>query len=142
MSGSGGYHQFRCKYFLTHNCNNWVWVANTACASCMVSENPSRAGENHLAADHRTQAEGRDAGEPAGAEPGGGFCREMFVRQVQDGTSQYTLMELVATEECGKYWALREKAMQPPAPPVIVTSDVPGVVRSTAGVKTYWLQKY
>ncbi|KAI0198844.1 hypothetical protein F4808DRAFT_434692 [Astrocystis sublimbata] len=34
MSGGGGFYKFRCKYFLTYNCPNWVYVNNTACASC------------------------------------------------------------------------------------------------------------
>src|ERR1700712_5753689 len=37
MSGSGGYYKYRCKYWLTHNCPNWVWVNNAPCAHCLVS---------------------------------------------------------------------------------------------------------
>lgn len=36
MSGSGGFYKYRCKYFYTHNCQNWVWVNKAACASCLV----------------------------------------------------------------------------------------------------------
>ncbi|KAI8949900.1 hypothetical protein F4801DRAFT_382854 [Xylaria longipes] len=32
--GGGGFYKFRCKYFYTHECPNWVYVNNTACASC------------------------------------------------------------------------------------------------------------
>ena len=39
MSGSGGYYKYRCKYWLTHNCSNWVWVNNAPCAHCLVSQN-------------------------------------------------------------------------------------------------------
>lgn len=35
MSGSGFY-RFRCKNFLTYNCENWVWVNHSACAECVV----------------------------------------------------------------------------------------------------------
>ena len=37
MSGSGGYYKYRCKYWLTYNCPNWVWVNNAPCAYCLVS---------------------------------------------------------------------------------------------------------
>jgi hypothetical protein len=36
MSGSGGYYRYRCKYWLTYNCLNWVWVNNAPCAHCLV----------------------------------------------------------------------------------------------------------
>jgi hypothetical protein len=32
-----GYYKFRCKNFYTHNCGNWVWMNNSACAECVVS---------------------------------------------------------------------------------------------------------
>ncbi|KAF8474615.1 hypothetical protein BDZ91DRAFT_758771 [Kalaharituber pfeilii] len=34
MSGPGFY-KYRCKYFYTHDCPNWVWVNNSACAKCV-----------------------------------------------------------------------------------------------------------
>lgn len=37
MSGSGGFYKYRCKYFYTHNCTNWVYVNNAPCANCLVS---------------------------------------------------------------------------------------------------------
>ncbi|KAI0882293.1 uncharacterized protein GGS22DRAFT_191462 [Annulohypoxylon maeteangense] len=37
---SGGYYKFRCKYFLTHNCNNWVYVNGSPCANCCEDEKP------------------------------------------------------------------------------------------------------
>ncbi|KAK3317188.1 hypothetical protein B0T19DRAFT_446164 [Cercophora scortea] len=37
MSGSGGFNKYRCKFFLTHNCNNWVWVNGGECAMCMAN---------------------------------------------------------------------------------------------------------
>ncbi|KAK3943199.1 hypothetical protein QBC46DRAFT_378508 [Diplogelasinospora grovesii] len=36
MSGSGGFYKFRCKYFYTHDCPNWVWVSHAPCASCLA----------------------------------------------------------------------------------------------------------
>ncbi|PHH87903.1 hypothetical protein CDD83_8256 [Cordyceps sp. RAO-2017] len=35
MSGNGFY-KYRCKYFISHECGNWVWVANAPCAECMA----------------------------------------------------------------------------------------------------------
>ncbi|KAI1740091.1 hypothetical protein F4680DRAFT_419658 [Xylaria scruposa] len=29
-----GFYKFRCKYFYTHECPNWVYVRNVACATC------------------------------------------------------------------------------------------------------------
>ena len=37
MSGSGGIYKYRCKYFLTHDCPNWVFVNYAPCADCCVS---------------------------------------------------------------------------------------------------------
>lgn len=37
MSGSGGFYKYRCKYFYTHNCPNWVYCNGHACAMCLVS---------------------------------------------------------------------------------------------------------
>ncbi|KAI0971035.1 hypothetical protein F4678DRAFT_461581 [Xylaria arbuscula] len=34
MSGSGGFYKYRCGYFYTHECPNWVYVNNTGCAEC------------------------------------------------------------------------------------------------------------
>ncbi|KAI5849185.1 hypothetical protein BZA05DRAFT_402483 [Tricharina praecox] len=34
---SSGYFRYRCKNFYTHNCDNWVWVNNTACAECVAA---------------------------------------------------------------------------------------------------------
>lgn len=36
MSDGGGYYKYRCKYFLTYNCQNWVYSTDTACAACSV----------------------------------------------------------------------------------------------------------
>ncbi|KAI5812934.1 hypothetical protein BZA77DRAFT_322667 [Pyronema omphalodes] len=30
-----GYHRFKCKFWLTYNCNNWTWVNGSACAECV-----------------------------------------------------------------------------------------------------------
>lgn len=37
MSSPGGFYKYRCKYFYSHNCKNWVWVHDTPCSTCLVS---------------------------------------------------------------------------------------------------------
>ncbi|KAK6521818.1 hypothetical protein TWF506_002022 [Arthrobotrys conoides] len=34
---ASGYYKYRCKNFYSHNCGNWVWVNNTACAECVAA---------------------------------------------------------------------------------------------------------
>ncbi|KAG6037567.1 hypothetical protein E4U41_004901 [Claviceps citrina] len=105
---SGGFYKYRCKYFLTHECQNWVWVNNAPCATCM--------------------AQGRDDQEEA---PGSVslMSRDISVPCVQDGILQYTLMEFVAPTEPGENWTLRDKtARAPPAVPFTSTmSGSPGL---------------
>lgn len=38
---SGGFYKYRCKYFYTYNCPNWVWVSNSPCAPCVVGPGQS-----------------------------------------------------------------------------------------------------
>ncbi|KAL1890616.1 hypothetical protein Sste5346_008132 [Sporothrix stenoceras] len=37
MSGSGGFYKYRCKYFMTHDCPNWVFVNYAPCADCCAA---------------------------------------------------------------------------------------------------------
>ncbi|KAK2593398.1 hypothetical protein QQS21_008886 [Conoideocrella luteorostrata] len=99
---SGGFYKYRCKYFYTHNCENWVWVNNSPCATCL--------------------AEGRDDEKVPG--PVSMLSRDINVPCVHNGILQYTLMELVAPSEPGEHWTLRDKAARPP-PAVPVTSAMP-----------------
>ncbi|KAA8893432.1 hypothetical protein FN846DRAFT_787976 [Sphaerosporella brunnea] len=39
-SDSAGYYRYRCRNFYTHNCGNWVWMNNSACAECVVRSPP------------------------------------------------------------------------------------------------------
>ncbi|KAI2610675.1 uncharacterized protein GGS25DRAFT_518972 [Hypoxylon fragiforme] len=102
MSGSGGYYKYRCKYFYTHNCPNWVYVNNSPCANCC--------------------AEGRDV---EGALPER-YSHDICVPRVEDGIVHYTLMEIVATDEPGNHWMLRYKVNQTQVPTVMTTSATPG----------------
>ncbi|KAK3371242.1 hypothetical protein B0T24DRAFT_628211, partial [Lasiosphaeria ovina] len=45
MSGSGGFYKYRCKYFLSNNCQNWVWVNYAACAVCLTEGRERDAGD-------------------------------------------------------------------------------------------------
>ncbi|KAI2471539.1 hypothetical protein F4781DRAFT_429228 [Annulohypoxylon bovei var. microspora] len=106
MSGSGGYYKYRCKYFYTHNCPNWVYVNNSPCANCC--------------------AEGRDVDGGASEMPPSRCSHDICVPRVEDGVVHYTLMEIVNTDETGNQWALRYKVNQTQVPTVITTSATPG----------------
>ncbi|KAI1769105.1 hypothetical protein GGR53DRAFT_226796 [Hypoxylon sp. FL1150] len=106
MSGSGGFYKYRCKYFYTHNCPNWVYVNNSPCAACC--------------------AEGRDVEGAASEMPSWKPPREICVPRVEDGTVHYTLMEIVNTDESGNQWTLRYKVEQTQVPAVSTTSATPG----------------
>ncbi|KAI0412897.1 hypothetical protein F5X98DRAFT_353611 [Xylaria grammica] len=110
MSGSGGFYKYRCKYFFTHECPNWVYVNNTACASC--------------------SAQGRDVEPEASQAPVIRYSREICVPRVEAGVLYYTLMEIetVPTGAAGNYWAVRYKVNnQPQQTPVpTTTSALPG----------------
>ncbi|OAQ73224.2 hypothetical protein VFPPC_00992 [Pochonia chlamydosporia 170] len=100
---SGGFYKYHCKYFYTHNCQNWVWVNNAPCATCM--------------------AEGRDD-EKAPAS-GWMMSRDIAVPCVQNGILQYTMMELVAPTVAGEHWSLRDKTARS-HPVASVTSAMAG----------------
>lgn len=123
MSGAGGFYKYRCKYFYTHNCPNWVWVNNAPCASCLVSLAIFLGAPTKYFANVRvTKADGRDNEElPL---PSWGLPRDIVVPRVLDGILQYTVMELVAPSEPGDDWTLRDKANRPP-PSIPVTSAMP-----------------
>ncbi|OTB04056.1 hypothetical protein M426DRAFT_166478 [Hypoxylon sp. CI-4A] len=105
MSGSGGFYKYRCKYFFTHNCPNWVYVNNSPCANCC--------------------AEGRDE-VPLPRYPNE-IPNEICVPRVEDGVVHYTLMEIVNTDESRNQWTLRYKVEQSQQTQVpTVTSATPG----------------
>ncbi|KAF4507188.1 hypothetical protein G6O67_005853 [Ophiocordyceps sinensis] len=103
MAGNGFY-KYRCKYFISHGCDNWVWVAKAPCATCL--------------------AVGRD-GERADVSPLR-FSRDIVAPCVRDGVLQYVVMELVPPSEPGHRWQLKDKFPGPP-PAVPVTSGMPEV---------------
>ncbi|CAK7203720.1 hypothetical protein SEUCBS139899_006466 [Sporothrix eucalyptigena] len=53
MSGSGGFYKYRCKYFLTHDCPNWVFVNYAPCADCCAAgRDMDNLGEDPSASHH------------------------------------------------------------------------------------------
>jgi len=111
MSGSGGYYKYRCKYWLTYDCPNWVWVNNSPCAHCL--------------------AEGRESDEIAfiGSSH---ISKEIYVPQVENGTLCYTIMEIVAGGPTGIAWALKPKPVEAPERVDRVVTTEPSAVTMTA----------
>ncbi|PSR80031.1 hypothetical protein BD289DRAFT_441544 [Coniella lustricola] len=122
-SGSGGFNKYRCKYFFTYNCQNWVYVSSSACANCL--------------------ADGRDAvALPAHQEANlNATPKDICVPYFANGVLKYSLMEVVVTDHSGQYWELREKvsnsripvvpttSAQPPPPAFIAASGLPAHAR-------------
>jgi len=92
MSGSGGYYKYRCKYWLTYNCPNWVWVNNAPCAHCL--------------------ADGRDS-ETAMMSSPFRISREVYVPQIENGSLHYIIMEIVAASDTDSGWAVKDIPIQP-----------------------------
>ncbi|KAK4190326.1 hypothetical protein QBC35DRAFT_378294 [Podospora australis] len=115
---SGGYSKFRCKYFLTHDCPNWVFMNGHACAACL--------------------AEGREAPEsvqPATNNNSWSRPTEICVPQAFHGNLHYTIMEVVPAVEPGTYWTLRQKSLGPQLPVHnMTTSDTPRPAMVTTGI--------
>ncbi|KAK1761236.1 hypothetical protein QBC47DRAFT_24318 [Echria macrotheca] len=116
MSGSGGFYKYRCKYFLTHDCNNWVYVNGAACAYCV--------------------ADGRECMETEIAPAAPRFPRDIYVPQPCDGTLHYMLMEVVVEDGDGSNWYLRHKVSAEPLVKPIVT-NIPGPVMAASGFHTH-----
>jgi len=91
MSGSGGYYKYRCKYWLTYNCPNWVWVNDAPCAHCL--------------------ADGRDS--DTAVMPGHfRISREVYVPQFENGFLHYMVMGIIAGSDTDSGWVIKQQ----PAP--------------------------
>ncbi|GAB1313096.1 hypothetical protein MFIFM68171_03306 [Madurella fahalii] len=136
MSGSGGFYKYRCKYFYTYNCPNWVYANGHACPMCLA--------EGREAADTPAMAASSSS---ATANPWRQYQHhhhhphqqtEICVPQASHGTLRYTVMEVIPTDEgSGRaYWILRQKVMEPPRTVMIsssmTTSDTPRPVMAPA----------
>ncbi|KAI3323971.1 hypothetical protein HD806DRAFT_496105 [Xylariaceae sp. AK1471] len=114
---SGGFYKYRCKYFYTHNCPNWVYVNGTACASC--------------------SSHGRDTESAPSQAPVMWYSKEICVPRVEGGVLYYTLMEVeaVPTDAAGNYWAVKYKVNKQTQPPVpTTTSALPGTPITTTSL--------
>ncbi|GAW19295.1 hypothetical protein ANO14919_087810 [Xylariales sp. No.14919] len=75
MSGSGGFYKYRCKYFFTHECPNWVYVNHTQCALCDaqgrsdVPETSQSVPNSPPPNDRRTNRARTDRSRSPGAQP-------------------------------------------------------------------------
>ncbi|KAI1187789.1 hypothetical protein F5B17DRAFT_398350 [Nemania serpens] len=109
MSGTGGYYRFRCKYFLSHDCQNWVYIRNGVCAEC--------------------SAKGRGS-EPAAPQASMmAYPTQICVPRVEGGVLYYTVMEVetVQTNGVNSYWIVRYTADKPAQPQTpATTSAFPG----------------
>ncbi|KAK4242154.1 hypothetical protein C8A03DRAFT_29578 [Achaetomium macrosporum] len=137
MSGSGGFYKYRCKYFYTYNCPNWVYCNGHACAMCLaegreaVDKEPampphSQGSTTTWPSQHQHQQH---------TSPSTEIC----VPQAIHGTLQYTVMEIVPTDETGPgaYWVLRRKAqLESRVLPYsnMTTSDTPRPVVTSVGM--------
>ncbi|KAK4456383.1 hypothetical protein QBC42DRAFT_191181 [Cladorrhinum samala] len=107
---SGGYNKYRCKYWLTHDCPNWVFMNKHACGACL--------------------AEGREGGEGLPGQS------EIQIPQALGGNLEYTIMGLLPAEP-GTYYTYLQKAVAPRIPTSnVVTSDTPRPVVATTGIQT------
>ncbi|KFH40308.1 hypothetical protein ACRE_090300 [Hapsidospora chrysogenum ATCC 11550] len=110
MSGTGGFYKYRCKYFYSHNCPNWVWVNNSACATCLAEGREDAQLQQYRRRQQHQQAQ---LGHPDCATT----SRDLLAPRVQDGVLQYRMMELAAPTEAGgtssssssRFWTLRDK---------------------------------
>ncbi|KAK3905612.1 hypothetical protein C8A05DRAFT_30558 [Staphylotrichum tortipilum] len=138
MSGSGGFYKYRCKYFYTYNCPNWVYCNGHACAMCLAEGRDAAEAEAPAALHGHPAASWQHPQHP-GRHPQSQFpLTEICVPQAIHGVLRYTVMEIIPAEESGSgaYWVLRQKAMAPRPLPysAITTSDTPRPVMSSVGV--------
>ncbi|KAI1736404.1 hypothetical protein F4680DRAFT_260277 [Xylaria scruposa] len=85
--GGGGFYKFRCKYFYTHECPNWVYVNNTACATC--------------------SAQGREIEPAASQAPDMGYPKQRCRPYGEEGELKYTLeVEIAPNDTTGVYMAV------------------------------------
>ncbi|KAJ3482187.1 hypothetical protein NLG97_g7637 [Lecanicillium saksenae] len=110
-SPGGGFYKYRCKYFLSHDCKNWVWVSDTPCSTCM--------------------AIGRDEESlPAAAWS---VSRDILAPHVNNGILQYAYMKVTVSEQGEEGLIMRSKFQRaPPAIPVTTMMPRGGSILSYA----------
>ncbi|KAI1129878.1 hypothetical protein F5Y10DRAFT_143835 [Nemania abortiva] len=109
--GGGGFYKFRCKYFLSHECPNWVYVNGSACASC--------------------SAQGRDI-EPA-ASQAPRYSPEVSIPVIEGGAVTRYEVEQIPPNNFGYHWGVRPNVERPSQPQVpTTTSALPGTPTTTS----------
>ncbi|CAK7229336.1 hypothetical protein SCUCBS95973_007186 [Sporothrix curviconia] len=93
MSGSGGFYKYRCKYFLSHDCPNWVFVNNAPCADCCAAGRDTHDPGQDLLASHHPFL--------YGSSPE----FEIGVPVFQDGLLRYTFAGMLSSYEPGADFA-------------------------------------
>ncbi|KAI1817619.1 hypothetical protein GGS20DRAFT_582339 [Poronia punctata] len=112
--GGGGFYRFRCKYFYTHDCPNWVYVNHTACAHCTAS--------------------GRESDQAPSQADVTRCTREIYVPRVEAGALYYTLMEIEPepTDTAGNHKPVAYATLKQTQPAVpTTTSALPGPPTTT-----------
>ncbi|KIN01536.1 hypothetical protein OIDMADRAFT_122646 [Oidiodendron maius Zn] len=92
MSGSGGYYKYRCKYWLTYNCPNWVWVNNAPCAHCL--------------------ADGRDS-QVVMASGSIHSAHEIYVPYLENGSVHYLARETICASDRMSAWIIKDALPHP-----------------------------
>ncbi|KAK3371445.1 hypothetical protein B0T24DRAFT_680528 [Lasiosphaeria ovina] len=127
MSGSGGFYKYRCKYFLSNNCQNWVWVNYAACATCLAE---GREGEELTKPGEQVD---NAAPQPWRRSP------DILVPRAHNGSLQYDSFEIVGHGESGNDWTLRLKGgpQQVLTTTTMTTHDTPQGIMAPTGVFNY-----
>ncbi|KAL2160297.1 hypothetical protein VTH06DRAFT_1470 [Thermothelomyces fergusii] len=153
MSGSGGFYKYRCKYFYTYNCPNWVYCNGHACAMCLAEGRDAIEAEATAPATWQPQQPQQQQQQPQQQQQqvqqqpvqqhlrrpnAASAYTEICVPQAIHGTLRYTVMEIIPTDDPGPgaYWVLRQKVMAAQALPysTFTTSDTPRPVMTPTGV--------
>lgn len=112
MSGSGGYYKYRCKYWLTYNCPNWVWVNNAPCAHCLVSLHLLGLPFIHTIKPNSNQADGRDS-QVVMASGSFRSAHEVYVPYLENGSVHYLARETVFASDRMGAWMIKDALPHP-----------------------------
>ena len=134
---SGGIYQYHCRNRYTNNCPEMVYVNNTSCTKCMVRFSLLLLHVLFHANNHLIKSEGLGSEDIPCHWSAWNLSKQLFVPQVNDGTLQYILMEVVTTGEPGNYWTLRETVARPPSASIPTTSDTPRAIIPTTGAPSH-----
>ncbi|KAK3683678.1 hypothetical protein B0T22DRAFT_483502 [Podospora appendiculata] len=134
MSGSGGFYKYRCKHFLTHNCNNWVWVNGAACACCLAE---GREAEDDIAAGlpswlDMNQIQDVQAPEWPGAN--GMAYGYRLMQFVPTGQGNERILQPKVRQQQQQHHHQHHHQQRPIITVPMVTADMPRPVMSSTGI--------